>query len=157
MRGTGKGWVQHPCVTLICRLIVGGLFVFASLHKILDPEGFALAVYNYRLLPDDWTNVMAIAMPWIELIAGIAVIFGIGTRGAALILASLLAVFSLALGINLLRGLDIACGCFRSEGERITGLYLLWDLSRFVIAIQILFFDKGRFSVGFPKRERHGA
>ncbi len=151
MRIGAKRWLQHPWITLICRLVLGGVFVIASLHKIIDSQDFAFAIYNYRLLPESLINVVAIALPWLELLAGLAVIFGFGTRGAALILAGLVAIFALALGISLARGLDITCGCFSSEGGKITGLYLIRDLGLFVIALQVLLFYKGHFSLVFPK------
>lgn len=151
MRAGVERWLQHPWITLICRLILGGTFVFASLSKIIDPEDFAFAIYNYRLIPESLINVVAIAMPWVELSAGLAVILGFGTRGAALILTGLVAIFALSLGISLARGLDIACGCFGSKGGKITVFYLIRDLGLFVIALQVLFYYKGHFSLVSPK------
>lgn len=130
--------IRHPLLTLLCRLVVGGIFVYASIYKILDPEKFAQAIYNYRILPGSWVNVVAIILPWLELLAGIALISGIWMHGGAFITSGLMIVFETALAINLLRGIDISCGCFSSGGGRITGLYLLRDLGLLVASLQIL-------------------
>jgi putative oxidoreductase len=109
------------------RLVLGGMFVYAGVTKILDPAGFAQAIANYRLLPPGLVNIAAIVMPWVEVLAGASLILGASLPGGSLLVAGLLLVFACALGIDLLRGLDISCGCFGSPGDRITWLYVLRD------------------------------
>lgn len=150
MGGIFKKWIRHPALTLVCRLIVGGIFVLASFHKILDPQSFASAIYNYKLFPPSSINGLAILLPWVELLAGMALILGVKIRGAALILSGLLASFAVVLVINLSRGLDIACGCFSSEGGKITSWYILRDLSLLSAALQVLFFDRGKYRLLLP-------
>jgi len=62
---------------------------------------------------------------------------------------SAFSIFAGALTINLIRGLDIACGCFSTaaNGGSISGFYLLRDFSLLLMSIQILFFDRTLFSV----------
>lgn len=151
MAGILKKCIRHPVFTLLCRLIVGGIFVLASFHKILDPQSFALAIYNYKLFPPSSINGLAILLPWVELLAGMALILGIKIRGAALILSGLLASFAVTLVINLSRGLDIACGCFSPQGGKITSLYILRDLSLLCAALQVLFFDRGNYLLPLPR------
>lgn len=96
-----------------CAWFTGILFLAAGLPKILDPAGFAKAVYNYQLLPDVLINVTAIFLPWLEVLAGMALLVSRRLRDAASgILLALLILFSLAIAIDLYRGIDIACGCF---------------------------------------------
>ena len=57
-------------------------------------------------------NVSALVMPWAELLAGIALICGIWRRTAVIVVGTLLAVFIVAISVNLLRGNAIDCGCF---------------------------------------------
>ncbi len=38
------------------RLLVGAIFLAASIDKILDPGAFAQVVYNYQILPDSFIN-----------------------------------------------------------------------------------------------------
>ena len=58
-------------VVLIARLILGGVFIYASLDKIAHPAEFAKAIGNYHVVPFGLENLMALALPWLELIAGI--------------------------------------------------------------------------------------
>ena len=99
-------------VVLVCRLALAGIFAAAAVPKILAPHDFALAVFRYQMLPDPLVNLVALSLPWVELGAAVAILFPRLRRGSALILLVLLAVFAAAISINLLRGLDISCGCF---------------------------------------------
>jgi uncharacterized membrane protein YphA (DoxX/SURF4 family) len=102
---------------LIVRLIVGGLFIYASIDKILNPDQFAKILHNYRLVPPQCINLMAIIMPWIEFTAGTSLLLGFMYRGANLIIFSLLIVFTIALAINYIRGVNINCGCFSTSSS----------------------------------------
>ncbi len=97
------------------RILLGGVFVYASVHKILNPESFAQTIFNYQILPDSLINMAAIILPWIELTAGCCLILGRMVAGASVIVAFLMVVFLSALGFNLARGLDVNCGCFSAE------------------------------------------
>ncbi|MBK9373876.1 MAG: DoxX family membrane protein [Holophagales bacterium] len=104
--------LTHPWLTVRTQIALGIFFVVAALPKIADPPSFAHMVYNYRLLPGPLVNLAALTMPWAELLMGIALICGIWRRTAACLVGALLAVFILAISINLLRGNAIDCGCF---------------------------------------------
>ncbi|MBK6407094.1 MAG: DoxX family membrane protein [Holophagales bacterium] len=104
--------LTHPWLTVRTQIALGIFFVVAALPKIADPPSFAHMVYNYRLLPGPLVNLAALTMPWAELLMGIALICGIWRRTAAWLVGALLAVFILAISINLLRGNAIDCGCF---------------------------------------------
>ena len=96
----------------VLRVALGLLFVLASLDKIAHPALFAHAVANYQILPPALVNPAAILLPWIEAVAGLALVCGVFVRGAALISAGLMVVFCAAIAANLARGIDVACGCF---------------------------------------------
>lgn len=104
--------LTHPWLTVRTQIALGVFFIVAALPKIADPPSFAHMVYNYRLLPGPLVNLAALTMPWAELLMGIALICGIWRRTAAWLVGALLAVFILAISINLLRGNAIDCGCF---------------------------------------------
>ena len=94
------------------RLILGGVFALASLDKIIFPLAFAKSISNYQILPEQLVNLVAIILPWIELILGSLLIFGIWLPGAITLVNLLLAVFFTALVFNTARGLNVDCGCF---------------------------------------------
>lgn len=103
----------------LARLAVAGVFLGACLAKISDPESFALAVHRYRLLPGFAVNGVAIALPWIELTCGLAVLAGPRRvrAAAALLLLGMLIVFTGAISLNLLRGIEASCGCFTTRAD----------------------------------------
>jgi uncharacterized membrane protein YphA (DoxX/SURF4 family) len=114
-------------------LVVGAVFVYASLEKIWWPERFARIVYHYQivgpsgLLPPLVANLLATTLPWVEVLVGLCLIVGVWRREVALLAAVLLAVFVLAVGSTLVRGIDIEnCGCFSLGAEgRAAGLKLI--------------------------------
>lgn len=110
---------------LTLRLIIGGLFLYAGAVKILDPAGFAKDIANYRLLPHAWVNLLAITLPWVEIISGGMLVVGIWKRANALLIGFLLVVFMAAILQALARDLDIKCGCFGTKGGRTTGAVTL--------------------------------
>jgi len=98
------------------RIVVGGVFIAASVHKIADPEGFAVAIFRYQLVPHGAINLLAVFLPWVELLAGVAVIAAPRFRdGAAILIVGMLAVFMFGIANALHRGIDISCGCFTSS------------------------------------------
>lgn len=137
-------------LVLGARLLIGGLFIYASLHKIFDPADFAQAIRNYQLWPAELTNLAAVILPWIELIAGVFLILGVQTRPSALITTCLLAVFLVGLYRAYFIGLDISCGCFSSassSGGRIDLVTLWRDSMLLLISLFILVADQGVFSL----------
>lgn len=96
----------------ILRLILGVVFILAGVDKVFHPAVFAVSVDKYQLLPPALVPITAVALPWVELLAGIALVAGIGVEGAALVTFVLLAVFLAGMGINLARGRELDCGCF---------------------------------------------
>ena len=112
-------------LALICRLAVGGVFVFASLDKLAHPDAFAVAVSHYRMVPMPLLHSFASLLPMVELVAGAALILGFRVRGAALLSALMTVVFIIAIAAALFRGLDISCGCFNTDGGHGVGLSLL--------------------------------
>lgn len=145
-------------VVFVARLVLGGLFIYASIHKIIDPGSFAQSVRNYLILPPEWTNIVAITLPWIELTVGLFLVLGFQTKPSALIVSGLMCVFIAALSYAYYIGLDINCGCFSSSdsaGGKITILTLLRDSMLLPVALFVLFADRGELSVSglAPRRE----
>ncbi len=96
----------------LLRWLLGAVFIYAGWIKIIDPHGFALNIYHYQLLSDRAVNLAALLLPWLEVIAGIALIaLPTHRRGAAGWILIMLIIFTGAILISLHRGLDISCGC----------------------------------------------
>jgi putative oxidoreductase len=104
--------LAHPWLTIRVQIAIGVIFVAAALPKIVDPPSFAHMIYNYRLVPGALVNFTALFMPWLELLAGLALILGIWKTAARNLIAAMLVMFIVAIAINLARGNAIDCGCF---------------------------------------------
>ena len=110
-------WKREGLLAICARMILGTVFVYASIDKITHPAGFAKAVYNYQILPDFLINLTAIFLPWLELILGLFLILGLLNEGSICIMTLLLVIFLVAMVFNLARGLDIHCGCFSTSTD----------------------------------------
>ena len=99
-------------VQLLCQLFLGGLFIYASLGKVLNISHFAEIISNYKLLPSSMIKITAFLLPWLEFIFGVFLVLNIKPKMSALILSSLLIIFILAITINIIRGVNVNCGCF---------------------------------------------
>jgi len=124
---SGASRVQ-PLVFHALRLLMGAVFLYASYDKILHPQAFAQAVYNYQVLPDGLVNLTALVLPWLELLLGLCLVAGAWLPGATVISSGLLTLFLAALVFNQLRGLDVGCGCFSTEAS--AGPADLWTVAR---------------------------
>jgi uncharacterized membrane protein YphA (DoxX/SURF4 family) len=109
---------------LSLRVALGAVFVFAGSIKILNPELFANEIYEYKILTGPLhplINVVAVTLPWIELVAGLLLITGMFVRASALVAMCMSIVFFFAIASVLARGLKITCGCFGTVGESFVG------------------------------------
>ena len=122
-------------VKIALRLILGGVFLYAGVPKIMDPVGFAANVATYRVLPYFAVYAVAAVLPWLETVCGALLIAGIRVRAAATLVILLDIVFMVLLVSAIARGLDIDCGCFlRSERTTSPWLALARDLLIFGLA-----------------------
>ena len=123
-----KRYFAHPWLTIRVQLALGAIFVIAAIPKIADPPSFAHMIYNYRLMPASLINLSALVMPWVELLAGLALILGIWKTAARNVVGILLAVFIIAIGINLARDNAIDCGCFNVADRGKTHEQRIFDM-----------------------------
>jgi len=145
-------WLTSAWLTIRVQLALGVLFVVAALPKIIDPPSFAHMIYNYRIVPAKLINLMALTMPWVELLCGLALILGVWKRAALTLIGAMLLVFIIAIGINLGRGNAIDCGCFnvadagKTYEQRIHDMWLdvFRDIGMLVMVGQVWAATAGR-------------
>lgn len=138
--------LSHPWLTVRVQIGLGAIFVVAALPKVADPPSFAHMIYNYRLVPGAAVNAFALVMPWVELLAGLALILGVWPREAAAVAGLLLLVFIAAIGFNLVRGHAVDCGCFdvhsagKSREELLNEMrwVLIRDAAMLLLVAQVL-------------------
>lgn len=134
-------------VWIVSRLVIGALFVYAGAEKMINAREFTEIVFNYQLVPSRLVNAVALFLPALELVCGLALCAGAFTRGAAVVVSALMAVFLAAIGLAVFRGLDISCGCFGGAGDAVNRATLVRDAAILAVSLVALwgaFADKRR-------------
>src|SRR3972149_6162938 len=134
---------------LIARIILAATFIYVGSMKLGEPFDFLKQVRQYQMLPETpatYLNATAIVLPWLEIVAGVALLIGLRFRGAGAAIALMLLVFTPAI---LIRGLHILsekggsffeivfdCGC--GSGPVTIWTKLLGNAGLFVLALLAL-------------------
>ena len=150
----------QPFITLLCRLLLGGVLLVAGGLKAFKPSESAGAVAAYKILPTDIAHLIGYALPWLEVALGILLIIGLTTRLAAIAGTAVMIIFIAAIISVWARGILIDCGCFGGGGEvdpskaaEARQAYLkeiLRDLGLALTGIYLYFFPYGRLSIEKP-------
>jgi putative oxidoreductase len=128
----------------VTRIYLALVFLISGLEKINDLSSFAQSIENYRILPIYLVNIVAIIVPWLEVIAGAFLLLGIYIKENSVIILLLLSIFTLGVLSAILRNLDIDCGCQgTSSGQKVGLLKILENISLLVVAI---------LSIKFPRQ-----
>jgi len=99
---------------LACVILPLGLalfFLYAGASKMVDPVEFGRSIGKYRIIDHPWTLVAALWLPWVECLAGGALLLNRWRQTGVVILLGLLGFFEIVLAISWMRGLKINCGC----------------------------------------------
>jgi uncharacterized membrane protein YphA (DoxX/SURF4 family) len=141
------GWLAFPA-----RLLLGGLFVFAGVMKLLNPTLFAQAIGAFKFnLPDHLLVVSAFVTPWVEIVAGAAMVLGVWSRAAAGLICVMLVGFLGALASVLVRGLDVHCSCFGEFEYPCTGAVGWCQIVRntvlLVLGLTVVFLGPGPLAI----------
>lgn len=146
----------QPYVTLIGRLLLGGVLLVAGGLKVTKPTDSANAVAAYKLLPINVAHLFGYALPWFEVALGILLVAGILLRPAAITGGLIMLVFIAAIASAWARGLLLDCGCFGGGGEidpsladqvhRTYFIEIMRDLGLALTALYLYFFPYGKLS-----------
>jgi len=98
------------------------------------------------LLPGFAVGLVAAALPWLELLIGILLVVGVRVQASTLICTGMLVVFTLAIFINTLRGIDVDCGCFSTD-RSIGWAAVAEDSLLTLLSFWCLLFVPNRFSL----------
>lgn len=133
--------ISNRYLALAFRLYIGGIFFYASMYKINFPGEFAEMIANYQLVPFWAVNLLAVFLPWTELLCGFFLIIGVRTKSAAAVAAGLLLVFTVAAASALLRGIPMGCGCFSALEDPMTWGTVARDLAWLAMALHVYWVD----------------
>ena len=144
-----KYLLANPYLVILTRVFLGLLFVVVSIEKIVEPAAFAQSIANYKIFSFSTSLVLATFIPWLELVCGLCLIAGLLLRGSSLLVSLLVAVFTVAVLSAVLRGLDIACGCFTQDPTvgKVGWMKITQNLSLLALSIYLYFSTSDRFSV----------
>ncbi|HEY5124081.1 MAG TPA: MauE/DoxX family redox-associated membrane protein [Ignavibacteria bacterium] len=142
-------FLENKFIIIILRLVIGGLFIYASWGKLMNPEDFGRAIRGYDILPLGSISFLSVLLPFVEFISGLFLILGIFKRGSSFIIIAMLLAFLIGLTQAYTRGLSIDCGCFSlsASSENTQGGYyllvrIIQDVLMMVAAIVIYNFER---------------
>ena len=141
------------------RLPVAAIFFIAGWGKFFpDTEKtltFIREIRAYELVPDSISNIMAMTLPWIEMVTAVLLVIGLWGREMRWLIGGILTVFTVAKFIALLNELPIDCGCV-PKGSPLAPLFEGWGglLTNLVmIALLVLTaWEAGRRTRQLPNR-----
>lgn len=147
---------RSPYLSVVCRIILGFIFISFALSKIMHPAVFALNVVDYGMMPSFGVNLWALVLSWAELVVGLFLVLGIRTRAAATLIGAMNIIFIVGLVNAILHHLPINCGCVGEVGEPVNWWKVSKNAGMLVMCVQIFLYD--RFFVldrgGFTLRDR---
>lgn len=142
----------QPWLSLLFRLILGGVLLVAGALKVGNPQKSAMSVRAYEVLPIDIANFFGYVLPWFEIGVGALLILGVAVKISAFLGGATMLIFILAISQAWARGLSIDCGCFGGGGaiDPSQTKYLeeiLRDFGLLLMAIYLYRFPSGRFAL----------
>lgn len=142
----------QPWLTLLARLILGGVLIIAGALKVGNLQKSAMAVRAYEMLPIWLANLFGYALPWIEIGIGSLLVLGALVKINGLLGAIIMLAFIIAIAQAWARGLSIDCGCFGGGGsiDPEDTRYLseiIRDIGLLGLGVFLYFYPKGRFAL----------
>ncbi len=110
MSESARRLLCSPYLHLLVRLILAAIFIYGGTLKVMDPKAFARILSHYDFVPEILLPVIAVGLPGLEILTGIALIFNL--RAGIYGVLGLLVLFASVLGHGILNGLNVDCGCF---------------------------------------------
>lgn len=143
--------VVKPWVGLVARLVLGVVWIWASLAKIAHPLQFVQTVRAYDMTWEWLSKAIGYGLPVLLLCLGVVLIAGIQVRIAAAVSGVLCLVFLIGLSQAAARGLSVACGCFTAGKITQSGashaLPILMVIGLLILSAYLVVFHMTRFSV----------
>lgn len=102
--------LQNTWVDRTVRTVIAGMFLAAGIIKIQDPATFAAVIEAFGLVPPPLPGLLAAALPVVEIIAAVLLLFNRKSGLAAITGLTVLFLLVLLYGLSL--GLDVDCGCY---------------------------------------------
>ncbi len=132
----GKDTVTWLLLLPFLRAAIGVTFAVSGVNKLLDMESFRNAIDKFGLISPRYTRIFAHLVVLGELVVSLlAFVGGKPLVFSFIISAFLLTIFSVALGVALLRGGDFTCGCFGAKEARVSSVHVGMNMGLLVCAV----------------------
>jgi putative oxidoreductase len=126
-------------LVLVLRLILAAVFLLSSIGKLVDIERYSVdAVYNFGILPMVLARPFGLVMPFIELLCGLGLLFGVLTRLSALGSGLMSVAFFVAKAIVLSQGRSIECGCFGAIVDTLASVTIFMDIPMLLLSLIVM-------------------
>ena len=142
-------------LTLVARLILGGVLLAAGWIKAMSPSEAQSSVRVYEILPTSLANTFGLILPWLEIGGALLLILGIWVKWSGIGAGALMALFIVAIASACIRKLPINCGCFgnggiTADGKVHAGVYateIARDAGLVLCAAFLARWPKGKFGL----------
>ena len=139
-------------VIWIGRLVLGGIFVYAGISKLIFPNthlwpmfvlrfsvsvnltSFAQQVESYKIISPEVSQMVAHTLPFVEIALGLLLLIGWRLRIWATAITGIMLGFLAAVTRAYLLHMDINCGCFGIP-EKLTGWTVVRDSAFAALAL----------------------
>jgi uncharacterized membrane protein YphA (DoxX/SURF4 family) len=140
---TNEGWfrklVGNRYLVLICRLLLGLVFLMSAIGKLVDLQGSVDAVYGFNIFPMAFARFSGLVVPFVELLMSLGLIFGVFTRLAALGASIMsIAFFLVKAHVLFIQGRQIDCGCFGALMSTMASVTIYMDIPMLIMGIVIM-------------------
>lgn len=139
--------LNSEILKLIARVMIALVFLFFGVEKIVNPEKFANELLKYGFFPYKLVNLIAIILPWIEVLTGAALVFGVKIRSMATLSGLMMLAFIISVGTAMAMGLDISCGCSSSHAQNVGWQKIIENLCYLVLSVYLFVFPESKLSV----------
>lgn len=140
-------YLNNPILLLIFRLVVGFIFLSFGASKIGIADQFAADIAKYAIMPEFSLNIVAIILPWLEIVVGILLILGVRLRASAIFSILLLLTFIAFVGFAMMMGFDINCGCSSTNPQKVGIPKLLENSGLMILSAVIFLFPNQKFTL----------
>ena len=138
-------WNSHSFVLLFVRLFLSIVFFVSAIDKVRQFQQFTTTITAYRLLPETWSKSLAFTITGTEISVSVLLFMGWQSQIAAFVSIFMLFIFSIAMGINLIRGrTNLECGCSGAKHAQKISLGLVGrNIALSMVAASILVWGGG--------------
>jgi len=100
-------------VAILGRIVIGATLIIAGIGKVRNGQSnFLQSILGYDLMPKSIAAFIAHRLPYVEVLMGVMFMAGLFSQVISIFVFCLFLLFTSAIVLSLVRGMDNDCGCF---------------------------------------------